>query len=63
MVATAFEGAFQDHDDITREMLLPEVNAGLTADAMFGTMEADRHLTSMNDNNLLMYADGICYKL
>ena len=62
-VAAAFAGPFANNDEITRETLLPEINMGLPAEELFGTLEAERYLTVMNDANQLMWSEGVVYKL
>ena len=62
-VARAFSGPFATADEVTRETLLPEINAGLPTEEMFGSQEADRILTMMNDANDVMFSEGVVYKL
>jgi DNA replication licensing factor MCM3 len=62
-VASVFAGVFAREEEVSRELLLPELNRGLPTDALFGTMEADQLLAQMNDDNLVMYSESVVYKL
>lgn len=45
------------------EELLPQINDGLSAELLFGTVEATAACQAMSEQNELMLSDGIVYKI
>jgi DNA replication licensing factor MCM3 len=62
-VAASFQKNFASEDSISLEALLPIINEGLQIDDLFGTDDAIAILNKMNDENLIMFAEGTVYKL
>ncbi|KAF8930537.1 MCM2/3/5 family-domain-containing protein [Dissophora ornata] len=52
-----------DEGSVDFEDLLAEVNKGLELDELFGPAEAAAILNKMNDDNKLMFSDGVIYKI
>lgn len=57
-VATSFQQNFASEDSISLEAMLPIINEGLPIDQLFGTDDATTILNDMNDENLIMFAEG-----
>jgi len=53
----------QDEETMFLVDLLPHINEGLPADALFGTSEATTLCEVMSDNDELMLSEGIVYKV
>lgn len=58
-VSAALRGPFREEDQVTRELLLPEINVGLPLDDIFGPDEADEILGQLHDEDVIMYTDGV----
>ncbi|KAF9428281.1 MCM DNA helicase complex subunit [Entomortierella beljakovae] len=52
-----------EEDSLGFEELLSAINSGLEIDEIFGPSEATAVLTKMNDDNKLMYSEGVIYKI
>ena len=62
-LAAVFGGVYQDREQVFFTELLEKLNEGLPTSTMFGTGEATDACTRMSDDNELMLADGIVYKI
>ena len=62
-VAQLWANQFAGEDQLFLTDLLPAVNADWPAEQLFGTAEATAVLEQMTNNNELMLADGIVYRV
>lgn len=58
-LSAALRGTFREEEQVTRELLLPELNVGLPLDEIFGPDEADEILAQLHEEDVVMYTDGV----
>jgi len=66
LLASAVARAFQTAEEVPLGEVLPEVQAALTAypgEPLLGEAEAELLLSGMEEQNLLMYAEGVLYRV